>query len=230
MPLHHPPLPDDLVTFNVRGRIFQTTLTTLRRFRDSILYKMVKYEQQRMRTTSTESSSQEAFFVDRDPNHFGAILRYHDTNEYSIQTLATAIDAHGAGCSGVTPRSLLPEAQYYNIPSLEEAIELEMHTPAVKYEYCIIVPSGHDPTLGRWQLSTVQLYHFALSEEAAKTYVHHALDGLLDSGNSCLFETIDEIAKHKNLEYDDYNWSLWAATSAGEQKNMAIILRGDRKV
>src|SRR5437762_4666597 len=77
MTLFHPPLPNDLVTFNVRGRIFQTTLTTLRRFEDSILYKMVQYEQQRLKSTPAETSSPEAFFVDRDPDHFAAILLYH---------------------------------------------------------------------------------------------------------------------------------------------------------
>src|SRR5271154_1271713 len=37
-----PPLPDALVTFNVRSRTFQTTLTTLRRFPGSVLYKMIE--------------------------------------------------------------------------------------------------------------------------------------------------------------------------------------------
>jgi hypothetical protein len=191
---------------------------------------MVEYEQQRMRTTSTESSSQEAFFVDRDPDHFAAILRYHDTNVYSSQTLAT--DPRGTQYSVVTPRSLFLEAQYYNIPSLEEAIELEMKSPAVKYEYCVIVPSGYPQIVAweRWLDTKVRLYGFALSEEAAKTYVQHALDGLLDSGNPFLFETIKEILKRKNLETDDYSWTLWAARSAGEEKNMAIVMKGDRKV
>src|SRR5205814_942831 len=80
MPLLHPPLPDDLVTFDVRGRVFRTTLTTLRRFPESVLYKMVQYEQRRNRSTS-ESASGDAFFVDRDPDLFAEILRFHDTDK-----------------------------------------------------------------------------------------------------------------------------------------------------
>jgi hypothetical protein len=230
MPLHYPPLPDDLVTFNVRGRIFQTTLTTLRRFRESILYKMVEYEQQRMRTTSTESSSHEAFFVDRDPDHFASILRYHDTNEYSSQTLAT--DPRGTQYSVVTPRSLLLEAQYYNIPSLEEAIVREMKSPAVTYEYCIIMPHPDIPPPHnvRWAPENVDVEYFQLSEAAGQTYSHRALDGLLDSGNYHLFGTVVHILGDREERLKDYEWTLWAARSAGEEKNMAIILRGDRKV
>lgn len=82
MKLLHPPLPEDLVTFNVRGRIFQTTLTTLRRFPESILYKMVEFEQQRQRAPSNDSSHENVFFIGRDPDLFAAILRYHDTSSY----------------------------------------------------------------------------------------------------------------------------------------------------
>src|SRR5271169_3251383 len=113
MPLLHPPLPADLVTFNVRGRVFQTTLTTLRRFPDSILYKMVGYEQQRNRATSSESSY-DAFFIDRDPDLFAAILRYHDTDKYVGKALSTVNVSVACPCV-VMPEALLLEAQYYNI-------------------------------------------------------------------------------------------------------------------
>jgi BTB/POZ domain len=84
MKLLHPRLLDHLVTFNVRGRIFQTTLTTLRRFPHSIIYKMVDYDRHRNRVMSPQSSESplaenDTFFIDRDPDLFAAILHYHDT-------------------------------------------------------------------------------------------------------------------------------------------------------
>lgn len=229
-----PPLPDDLVTFNVRGRIFQTTLTTLRNFKESMLYKMVEYEQQqgkwRMETGSTESSSHDgAFFIDRDPDHFAAILRFHDTNKYVSPTiLSTDIPSE---YTVITPDSLLMEAQFYNIPALEEAITLDLQTPTFRYQYVILVPNRGLPTPEdrdiMWE--NVGVYRYDLEEEAAKTYIHHALDGLLDNMNQYLWKWIRNLLKIANREQVDCIWTLWAAKSNGEGKNVAIILRGERK-
>src|SRR5271169_688894 len=167
----HPPLPADLVTFNVRGRIFQTTVSTLRHFPDSILYKMVEYEQRRLRLTSDETGSSPAFFIDRDSDHFAEILRYHDTLEYLGKV---EIPTDDKVKSTITPQSLLLEAQYYNIPSLEQKIVLKQ-SRSVIYECYFIIPSvsPHGHTNGQFRhLNTendVRLVTFPLTEQLARS-------------------------------------------------------------
>src|SRR5271169_1163026 len=79
------------------------------------------------------SAGDNAFFVDRDPDLFAAILRFHDTGECIACELSGATE----GRFEVTPNSLLREAQYYNMPSLEQQIlNGSSDRPAVKYEYC----------------------------------------------------------------------------------------------
>ena len=213
MTLLHPPLPDDLVTFNVRGRIFQTTLTTLRSFEESILYKMVKYEQQRLR--ATPESSSDVFFIDRDPDHFAAILRYHDGVEYlgDIQSI-------------VTSKSLLLEAQYYNIQPLEEELRTHEQSPAVKYEYCMLWDNSFRTT--SWERDGTMIIS-PLSEEAMKNYDGHALDGLLNASGFGLISRVNQLVQHKNDAPGElYNWSLCSATIV-EERFAGIVLRGDKK-
>jgi hypothetical protein len=211
MKLLHPPLPEDLVTFNVRGRIFQTTLTTLRRFPDSVLYKMVQYEQQRNRTSSAESSDNEAFFIDRDPDLFAVILRYHDTEEYDGKAVSSS--------SIVSPKSILQEARYYNLESLETEIVLEKSYPD-KYEICILLP----PTWAH--------HSFPISEEAAKTYTNRNLDGLNEiQWNHYFVRLNDELTERNNQ--GEYSWTLWAVTGTGvtrdNDKYYNVILKGEKK-
>jgi len=114
-----PPLPpDDLVMFNVRGRIFQTMLTTLRRFPDSVLHTMIEWsEAKHDQSPATGCSRPPEYYVDSDPDLFSAILHYHDTDEYCGESLD---DVSSARFSTVTPKSLLLEAQYNNIRTLEQ--------------------------------------------------------------------------------------------------------------
>ena len=110
---------DDVVTFNVRGHTFQTTLTNLRQFPESVLYKMVGWERKNITSAPQESTAGDAFFIDRDADLFAAILRYYDTNDYTDGSLEDASSCNTL--HPVTPKSLLLE-QYYNIQSLEQKI------------------------------------------------------------------------------------------------------------
>jgi hypothetical protein len=231
MTLFHPPLPADLVTFNVRGHVFQTTLTTLRRFSESVLYKMVEYEQQRDRATSA-GESYDAFFIDRDPDLFAAILRYHDTDEYVGAALSTAGNEASTSCTcAVTPEALLLEAQYYNIQSLEEKITSKQSSFVkypIKYECCSIIP-GH---LGSFAYSKAHLSSVPISEDAVKTYsFDHALNSL-EFGDRDLIETIQEVVNKKNRQNsgNGYNWTLSAAVTAKQDQNYGamIILKGEK--
>jgi hypothetical protein len=74
---NHPP--DDIVMFNVHSRIFQTTLTTLHRFPDSVMYKMIEWsEEKHDPSPSMGSLMPPEYYI--DPDWFSAILHYHDTD------------------------------------------------------------------------------------------------------------------------------------------------------
>jgi hypothetical protein len=205
MELFHPPHPADLVTFDVRGRIFRTTLTTLRRFPDSVLYKMVQYEQQRNRATPPESLNQKAFFIDRDPDLFAAILRYHDTEEYQTPP------AH------ITPASLKLEAQYYNLQSLENEILVAKST-SDKYEFLCLTQAGQ------------QNYSIPLSPEIARAAVPN-LAGLTASPLNVIIAVAAELEeRNNNHPPDQYRWTLWAITGVGGYNQpINVILKGERE-
>lgn len=192
MGLLHPPFPDDLVTFNVRGRIFQTTLTTLRRFPESVLCKMIKYEQERNRAASSEPTGQQAFFIDRDADLFAAILRFHDTEEYEIPP------------SNITPQSLRREAVYYNLQSLEEQIIVQ-ESLSDKYQFCYL--SSCDP----YRLT------LTLSNDAIKANSYSGFEKLnLDiKGTPLVIQLIEGELRIRNSHVDGYHWTLWAVTGAG---------------
>ena len=132
MAIPHPPLPNDLVTFNVRGCIFQTTLTTLRQFPESIPYKIVQDELEGNRAPSIKSEVQvlQAFFIDRDPDLFAAILQFYDTKMYANLP------------SNITPQSLHREAEYYGLQSLVEQIASKTRMRD-KYEFCCVSSQGN---------------------------------------------------------------------------------------
>jgi hypothetical protein len=223
MPLLHPPLPGDLVTFNVRGRIFQTTLTALRRFPDSVLYKMVQYEQQRNRAGPREGSAHESFFIDRDHDLFDAVLRYHDTEEYV-----------GGGYTGenpvpvVTRKGMLLEADYYSLPSLQKAIEEfnRLKGLAVMYE-CHLCLAGIElpppvralPTIATsWSHDRVTINVFAISAGEAER--SHEDFYALNRASPELRTTISRILEEKDEVEDWYKWTLWSIqmpTDLGEE-------------
>ena len=233
MKLVHPPLPDDLVTFNVRGRTFQTTLTTLRRFPESVLYKMIEWEQNIHKVTSDESSCQDAFFIDRDPDLFAAILRYHDTDEYLGDSLH---DVPSESLQAVTPRSLLLEAQYYNIKTLEQKIiEKQPSSTSVMYTLCIIKPHRYPDIDKSWGSWSVDLSYLPLSEEGAKSYsADRALNGL-DLGNGYLHGTIKQMVDRRNAanQPEGYKWTISAVTANCERidraEGVGVILKGEKQ-
>lgn len=216
MELFHPPLPADLVTFNVRGRIFQTTLTTLRRFPESVLYKMVQYEQERNRATPAEPPSQKAFFIDRDPDLFAAILRYHDTEQYVGEPLNSTVSRMA--------KLLLLEAQYLNLPSLEQEILLEKGS-VEKYEFCSI--SSNNPSN----------CSIPIDLEATRVYAKQTLDALFTSQGlrSLLSRLSEELSDRNNAQPDDgYRWTLWAVTLFGAHSvptvyHINVILKGTKE-
>lgn len=232
----YPPLPDDLVTFNVRGRIFQTTLTTLRRFPDSVIYKMVEYEQHRNRRASSESPNNvsptnDTFFIDRDPDLFAAILHYHDTEQYIGEGLPSTSKISKVGPSTVTPKSLLLEAQYYNIESLEQDITVDQSLErdlAVKYEYycCYINISPY-----LYQPVMVQVVHeegIPVSEEGAASYriKERGLDGLVWAKPD-IIRKIAEVLKQKNTNTEGYHWTIFA-TMCKDENTMGVIFKGEK--
>ena len=230
MKLIHPPYPDDLVTFNVRGRIFQTTLTTLRRFPESVLYKMVDWEQKSKRDTSSKSLHSEAFFIDRDPDLFATILHYHDTDKYFGGSFHDVPSS--SGHYGVTPKSLFLEAQYYNIQLLEREIMEKETASTVKYECCIVTADDY----GGFSSQRVKLSNLPLSKEAVDGYlVDHALNGL-NLVDRYLLDTIMQFMTRWNTAdtSNEYNWTIMAISTNGKPVENAggviVILKGEKRL
>jgi BTB/POZ domain len=226
MPLIHPAPPDDLVTFNVRGRHFQTTRTTLRRFPDSIFLKMVDYAQHRNQFPPAETQTPGSFFIDRDPDLFAAILRYHDMVEFDIESLCSGGEANTLP---VTRKLLFQEAEYYNIQNLLDSITNIKSSPFVKYEYYVLVPykkRGSD-TASRYCPPDDC---FELSEEIGKSYTTSAL-GRLQYADSTLLDQIQSTIAIKSRSSDgaEFRWTLWTATSQAKGIGMVIVIRGDRR-
>lgn len=222
----HPPLPDDLVTFNVRGRIFQTTVTSLRRFPESVLFKMVDYEQRQDRETSTLRPKNETFFVDRDPDIFAAILRYHDNEEYVGHSLSSPVSN-----AAVTPKSLLLEAQYYNLSSLEEAIDRKQSTEstvAVKYEYCHCTLEW-DPYGPEIEVHT-PVATFPLWGETAKKYADKGLDDFKKMPEEHALKISQWLYRSKNHKdvANGYRWTVIGVVNHDAKNQYGIILRGDK--
>jgi BTB/POZ domain len=223
MSLRPPRLPQDLVVFNVRGRIFQTTLTTLRRFPESILCKMVEYEPRTRATDSDDSpdpSTQQSFFIDRDPDQFAAILRYHDTEEYF----------HAATDSSpfMSRKSLLREAQYYNIEPLEQDL-LNDEFKSTKYQYSVMVPgpspSAYGVSSNRWD--NCSHYSFPITEATANAYRSKGLDAL-NKADQRLLQRIEMVVKSRNEANDGFTWIVLAAFKAKEDDNMGVVLKGEK--
>jgi len=210
MSLLHPPLPQDLVIFNVRGRIFQTTLTTLRRFPESILCKMVEYEQSRNRVASAEPdpSTQQAFFIDRDPDHFAAILHYHDTEEY--------FRAATGSSPFMSRKSLLREAQYYNIEPLEQDLSND-EFKSTKYQYSVFMEYYESP----------DHYSFPITEGTSDTYTSKGLDALIKADAS-LLRRIDIHVKERNEANDGYTWTVLAVCDVPDCHNVGVVWKGEK--
>lgn len=161
-----------------------------------MLYKMVQFEQQSNRTPSAESLIQNAFFIDRDPDLFAAILRYHDTEEYQKPA------------GSITPASLLLEAHYYNLQSLEKEIVLAK-SATDQYEFCCLMSSGH------------RSYSFPLSKETGKAS-NPGLEALHQYAeiSSYLARIEEELARRNTIQPPDgYHWTLHAVTGLGTEKS-----------
>jgi len=72
-PETNPISPHDTVIFDVRGQKIRTTVTTLKKCPESLLYKLVDYE-----ITKSEGPLTAEIFIDRDPDLFMTILRSYD--------------------------------------------------------------------------------------------------------------------------------------------------------
>jgi hypothetical protein len=216
--------PDDLVTFNVRGRHFQTTITTLRRFPDSVLFKMMEYAEPQHQSTLAARQTPGSFFIDRDPDLFSAILRYHDMVEFDIESLCTAGSANT-----VTRKLLSREAEYYNIQSLLDSItNITQSSLLVRYQCYVFPPSKYKED----KLFQHDFRHkpFELSEEIGKSYTASALDGLQYADYALLVE-LENIIFDKTHNSDDagFRWTLWKASCQEKNNGMVIVIKGDRK-
>jgi hypothetical protein len=198
-------------------------MTTLRRFPDSILLKMVDYAQPRNQSPAEMQTPGSSFFIDRDPDLFGAILRYHDMVEFDIESLCTD---GSANTLPVTRKLLFQEAEYYNIQSLSESITSIKSSPLVKYECHLFIPykGRSSDTYYQWDNG------FELSEEIGKTYTTSNLDGLQYADSTLLGRIRDLIGNNNRYsEGAGFRWTLWTATLQAKDNNMVIVIRGDRK-
>mmetsp|Transcript_9294 Transcript_9294/g.28655 ORF Transcript_9294/g.28655 Transcript_9294/m.28655 type:complete len:218 (-) Transcript_9294:87-740(-) len=93
------------VKFDVGGVVYKTARSTLQKFPESMLATMVS-------DRWAASSSEEAFFVDRDPNRFRYILDFYR-------------DGHIILPITVSKREVLREAEYFGVPVSAADIEVD---------------------------------------------------------------------------------------------------------
>ncbi|CAF3578872.1 unnamed protein product [Adineta steineri] len=116
---------DQIVTLNVGGQLFTTTMETLTK-EECLFTKMFngRYDLQ---------ECQGAIFIDRDSTHFRVLLNYLRTNVF------------------IEPKSaedrteLLLEAEYYQIPSLIIKLKKDTITTATIVEKLLFDPISHHP-------------------------------------------------------------------------------------
>jgi hypothetical protein len=173
---------------------------------------MVEFEQQRPRTPSNDSSQENVFFIDRDPDLFAAILRYHDTSCHigDDDALMGIIACTGTKNSAFTTKCLLHEAGYYNIQRLEHEIRTTAHSPTIKYEYCV--------------LQGINIHTFPLAEEASKAFVK---SGMIEWQVESL-RILTRFMEGKNSPNSDgYKWEICAILSVQVPK-VIVVLKGQR--
>jgi len=90
----------EVVTLNVGGTLFTTSLTTLRQDPDSMLARMFSG------LIDTRKDPAGNYFIDRDGSHFGTILNYLRDGDVDLPTLA------------INRRQLLRECLFYQIKGL----------------------------------------------------------------------------------------------------------------
>lgn len=161
---------NDLITFNVGGRIFTTTQTTLDLHNDCMLTTMLRFYQQNNRTESSKSTAGEGggpwrtFFVDRDPDIFSSILHYMRTDNVLIP--AGYHQNLGA---------LQAEATYFNLPGLVNKIS-NLRKPSCELYIC-----SRDKTISRtWTRSQVQIARFQMTDE------HASIEGFIEDNNDMI--------------------------------------------
>ena len=119
---------NELVSLNVGGTLFTTTLTTLGQYRGtSTLAAMFDPESGR---TPAMRDANGAFFIDRDPKAFAAILSYLRTGElfqsYPDATMEEVLcEAEYFGLQGLVTkiRSLSPRHQHVILIYLAEGLQ-----------------------------------------------------------------------------------------------------------
>ena len=99
----------DIITLNVGGTIFSTTLTTLGQYRGTSMLAAMFDPESGMEAAMRDTNG--AFFIDRNPKAFEAILSYLRTGK-----LFEAYD-------GVTMEELLNEAEYFGLTGLADMIK-----------------------------------------------------------------------------------------------------------
>lgn len=196
-------------------------MTTLRRFPDSVLFEMVEFSQNwNDGALSAETDSSSAFFVDRDPDLFAAILRYHDMVEFDLETLCN--DRSGIGLP-VTRKLLAQEAEYYNLQSLMDSVSSAIITPPsppIKYILYVI----------RKQYGSFTKYKFDVPKAAEKSYTNKfSLQGLHGCEEGFLSQIQSILAElNQSGGSAGFQWTMWAITSLGSG-GMELVIRGDKQ-
>ena len=97
----------DIVILNVGGKVFTTTKETLLSEQDSLLAQMLDG-----RSLTAVRDENGAYFIDRDPDTFSAVLEFFRTGQVFMTS--------GNGAGG-DPKRMREAASYYQIPGLREA-------------------------------------------------------------------------------------------------------------
>jgi hypothetical protein len=97
----------DIVNFNVGGKVFTTTRETLVSDQDSLLAQMLDG-----RSTTAVRDENGAYFIDRDPDTFAAVLEFLRTGQVFMTS--------GNGAGG-DPKRMSEASMFYQIPGLRDA-------------------------------------------------------------------------------------------------------------
>lgn len=183
---------------------------------------MVEFSQPRDGVPATQTDASAAFFVDRDPDLFAAILRYHDMVEFDLMALCNERSANGLP---VTRKLLAQEAEYYNLQCLMDRISSATIIPpssAVKYELYIIRKEQYS--------NTTKSYKFELSEVVGKQHsLGFPLSGL-QTRPEVFLPVIQRIIIDKNMNEgsEGLHWTICAVTSANHE-SITVVIKGDQQ-
>ncbi|KAJ3285006.1 BTB/POZ domain-containing protein kctd6 [Borealophlyctis nickersoniae] len=201
---------DETVSFNVGGRLFTTSKTTLNMHPDSMLTRMVNFP---------KNDGQSTFFIDRDPDLFAVVLNYLRTNELHLpsrtpingtnqipNTQPATVPNNAVPSSTVSLIGLQAEALFYNLPTLALKIATALLPRAMVYSCWADTP-------GVWDVPSIQVCTFHIHNPAAFLNIPPGeplvyLSRMCRKAIQLMYDILEEKNGEEQQKESGYSWVL----------------------